>query len=547
MLTQGLALQSTLQPLAGKTGTANGAAGADGGAEGGGGLDAMLQELNLPAEMGAPQGAQQPPAGGALGGILQKLEQIEQLQMVQQMLEAQEAQEAQESQDTQGGDASPAGVPSGIGAILKQLEQPKPTALAPAQTGAAPQAGAAPSQVATTPQASPADAQVNADKLAGVGNHPLGPDDDLLPPDEKGKSVADLKDLKTPDGKQKYALMANLGNQEGMKDKLKQVVGDVDNDPKAFARGEAYLQKIKHMPNPDGSKRPDDMVNNGKLEGCTSSGDIRSGTEAAILKDSFKGGPQVADKDAPNPIDKSKAYGWLNDQKALAPTNDKHVVNGGNGRSDAQVFFMNVGENIKKGFEKIGEGFKKIGEGIKNFAEGAVHAIGGAFKVLGGVLSFNGDLIKKGANDVKDGGSEAWHSVDTTIKGAGEVLGGAASAAVAVSPAGMAINQLTGNAASRLADGVFEGAADTLVKGRNGLVNAADAAVHGDWKGVGKGLYDTANLALMLVPGAGEANAARVVAQNAAKGLIKAGAKDAVKDEAKDQYDQYQDDASQTA
>ena len=383
--------------------------------------------------------------------------------------------------------------------------------------------------------------KVNDEKLRGVGNHPLGPDDDLLPPEEKNMSVDELKNLKVTDEngkeKQKYGLIANLGNQEGMRDKLKTVVGDIDNDPKAMARGEAYLQKIKHMPNPDGSARPADIVNNGKLEGCTGSGDIRSGTEAAILKDSFKGGPQVPDKDAPNPIDKNKAYGYLNEQKALAPTNDKHVVNGANGRSDAQVFFMNVGENIKKGFEKIGEGFKKIGEGIKHFAEGAIKAIGGAFKVVGGALTFNGDLIKQGANDVKDGGKKAWHSVDETIKGAGEVLGGAASTAVAISPAGMAINQMTNNAASRLADGVFEGMADTIVKGRNGLINAGEAAIKGDWKGVGKGLYDTANLALMFVPGAGQANAARNVGQQFAKELVKSGVKDSVKDEGLNQYD----------
>ena len=386
-------------------------------------------------------------------------------------------------------------------------------------------------------------AKVNDEKLHGIANHKLGPDDDLLPPDERNKSVSELKDIKTADGSQKYGLMANLGNQEGMKDKLKSVVGDVDNDPKAFARGEAYLQKIKHMPNPDGSQRPNDMVNNGKIEGCTKSGDIRSGTEAAALKDSFKGGPQVADKNAPSSIDKGKAYGWLNDQKALSPTNDKHVVNGGNARGDAQVFFMNVGENIKKGFKKIGEGFKLIGEGIKNFAEGAIHAIGSAVKVVGGALTGNRDLIHEGAKGFKDGASQAWHSVDTTIKGTGEVLGGAAGALVSASPVGMAINQTTGNAASRLASGVPEGLADTLVKGRNGPIKFVEGAAEGNLQKALKGGYDFANMGTMFIPGAGEANMARVVGTN----MAKEGIKESAKDEAKNQYNENKNGESQQA
>jgi len=82
-----------------------------------------------------------------------------------------------------------------------------------------------------------------------------------------------------------------------------------------------------------------------------------------------------------------------------------------------------------------------------------------------------------------------------------------------------------------------EGMADTIVKGRNGLINAGEAAIKGDWKGVGKGLYDTANLALMFVPGAGQANAARNVGQQFAKELVKSGVKDSVKDEGLNQYD----------
>jgi len=146
--------------------------------------------------------------------------------------------------------------------------------------------------------------QVKMDKVNGIGNHPLGPEDDLVPENLKGKSFGDMK--------KEYPILTNLGNQEGVRDKLKKVVGDFDRDPpdpQAFMRGVAYLNKIKNMPNPDGSIRPEEVTKNGKMEGSTKDNEIRPGTELAILKDSFKGGPGVPDDKAPNPIDKKVAYG----------------------------------------------------------------------------------------------------------------------------------------------------------------------------------------------------------------------------------------------
>ncbi|WP_124538527.1 hypothetical protein [Piscinibacter terrae] len=199
---------------------------------------------------------------------------------------------------------------------------------------------------------SPEQAKVNQEKLQGIGNHPLGPDDKLLPPSDKrtAQQVLDSKE---------GAILKNLGNQEGVRDKLKQTVGDFESDPQAAARGIAYLRKIKNMPNPDGSKRPDDVTQNDKVEGATKDGDIRSGTELAILKDSFKGGPQVPDKDAPATVDKSKAYAWMNSQKALAPTNDPHVKNGGNFVSDAAVIGQKILNGLADVFDFAGKLFSK--------------------------------------------------------------------------------------------------------------------------------------------------------------------------------------------
>lgn len=246
-------------------------------------------------------------------------------------------------------------------------------------------------ETAPTATADPAQLKVNEEKLKGIGNHPLGPEDDLLPPQEKHLSVAELKNLDGENGK-KYKLMANLGNQEGIRDKLKQVVGDIDNDPKAFARGEAYLQKIKHMPNPDGSARPESIINNGKMEGATKDGDIRSGTELAKLKDSFKGGPHVPDEKAPT-IDKAKAYGWLNEQKALAPTNDPHVKNGGNFISPAQVFFKKVADGIGDVFDFAGRFVKMTVGKIPGLGKLIELGVDMSMSVKAGLSRFVGDAI----------------------------------------------------------------------------------------------------------------------------------------------------------
>lgn len=216
-------------------------------------------------------------------------------------------------------------------------------------------------------------ARVKTEKVQGIGNHPLGADDDLVPDHLKGKSVAEIR--------KDYPVLANLGNQEGVRDKLKQVVGDIDNDPKAFMRGVAYLNKIKNMPNPDGSARPDDVIKNGKMEGATKDGDIRSGTELAILKDSFKGGPGVPDEKAPNPIDKNAAYGWLNQQKTLAHTNDPHVKNGGNFVSPAAV----VGQQILNGIADV-----------VDFAGGLVNKTIGKIPGLGKVAGLVTDVVTGG-------------------------------------------------------------------------------------------------------------------------------------------------------
>jgi len=110
------------------------------------------------------------------------------------------------------------------------------------------------------------EAKLKKETLEGVGNHPLSPEADLRPDNEKNMSVADMKNIDGPDGK-KYKLISSLGNQEGMRDKLKEVVGDFDKDPAALARGEAYLQKIKHMPNADGKQPTPEDLKSGSMGG----------------------------------------------------------------------------------------------------------------------------------------------------------------------------------------------------------------------------------------------------------------------------------------
>jgi hypothetical protein len=182
-------------------------------------------------------------------------------------------------------------------------------------------------------------------------------------------------------------------------------------------------------------------------------------------------------------------------------------------------------DSIKGAFQKGVGGLKEIGEGMEHVASG-----GG--EILGGIAKGDLSQIKEGAKGL-DGG------INDAIKGVGDTAGGAAGVAVGASPLGAALNHVTHGSASRLAEGTFTGVADTVVKGREGGIKMADGLMHGNLKEAAQGAKDYANMAMLVVPGAGEANLGRMVATN----MLKEGVKQSAKSEAKYQLDGNQPDA----
>ena len=100
-------------------------------------------------------------------------------------------------------------------------------------------------------------------------------------------------------------LLANLGNQSGVKDMLKEQVGDFEHDADAAYRA---VQVLKHIEGYDESGKviTGGDSGNGKVDGFTKSGEAQHGTEAGRLQDFGK-------------------YGWdslKGDHSALHPSTD---------------------------------------------------------------------------------------------------------------------------------------------------------------------------------------------------------------------------------
>jgi hypothetical protein len=84
-------------------------------------------------------------------------------------------------------------------------------------------------------------------------------------------------------------LLKNLGNQSGVKDMLKERVGDFENDANAAYRAVQVLQHVEKFDG-EGNKIAGNDVNNGSIDGFTSSDEARHGTEAGRLQDFGKYG-----------------------------------------------------------------------------------------------------------------------------------------------------------------------------------------------------------------------------------------------------------------
>lgn len=84
-------------------------------------------------------------------------------------------------------------------------------------------------------------------------------------------------------------LLKNLGNQSGVKDMLKEQVGDFENDPDAAYRAAQVMDRITLF-DETGKALSGGNVFNSSVDGFTKSGEARNGTEAGRLQDFGKYG-----------------------------------------------------------------------------------------------------------------------------------------------------------------------------------------------------------------------------------------------------------------
>ena len=84
-------------------------------------------------------------------------------------------------------------------------------------------------------------------------------------------------------------LLKNLGNQSGVKDMLEERVGDIDQDADAAYRAAQVLEHVEKF-DEEGNRLASNDIGNDRIDGFTSSGEARHGTEAGRLQDFGKYG-----------------------------------------------------------------------------------------------------------------------------------------------------------------------------------------------------------------------------------------------------------------
>ncbi|HEX6703385.1 MAG TPA: HrpF/NolX family T3SS translocon protein [Albitalea sp.] len=306
--------------------------------------------------------------------------------------------------------ASPFGMPSQAG--LSPFAMPPQPMQAPAASK--PSAPNQPNQQNAAAQAAPANGQgtppTPSGPKSGVPGAPDAAPKRSDKPADPSKSVDDYLDAN-------HGVLRHLGNQEGMKDKLKQRYGDWDNAnlsdaerKQAAYNASRHVGMCKNKNDYEGGDRGK-VETNGKLEGCTKGGQIRAGTEMAALKDSLKGTGEEQDKNA------SAILGNPN----LAKTNDGHVRKDGTVMSNAQYVGHKILGGLKKAAGWIG--------GVLDKLPGPLKFIGGPINMLSKAVSGGlgvADAAVSGGN-VKQAAKEWGHGLLKTgsgiVSSMGQVLG----------------------------------------------------------------------------------------------------------------------------
>ncbi|GGJ85896.1 hypothetical protein [Pseudomonas matsuisoli] len=118
-------------------------------------------------------------------------------------------------------------------------------------------------------------------------------------------------------------LLKNLGNQSGIKDMLKERVGDFENDADAAFRASQVLEHIETH-DADGKVLSGGDVGNGSINGFTKGGEAKNGTEAGRLQDFGKYG--FSSLKAPEPTDDSR-IDFERETAGLPPASELDIGN----------------------------------------------------------------------------------------------------------------------------------------------------------------------------------------------------------------------------
>ncbi|UFH48789.1 hypothetical protein [Pseudomonas sp. KNUC1026] len=156
-------------------------------------------------------------------------------------------------------------------------------------------------------------------------------------------------------------LLKNLGNQSGVKDKLKERVGDFEHDADATWRAVQVLNYVENY-NEQGKKVSGGDVGNGRIDGFTKSGEARHGTEAGRLQDFGRYGYESL---------KGLDGGSTDDQiKDLnARSTEQAVKDAGGDASKVGEQYFKDGTSSASGADKAAA-IIQLSEGLANFKAG---------------------------------------------------------------------------------------------------------------------------------------------------------------------------------
>ncbi|MGH7003121.1 MAG: type III effector HrpK domain-containing protein, partial [Alphaproteobacteria bacterium] len=169
-----------------------------------------------------------------------------------------------------------------------------------------------------------------------------------LPKDDK-RSAQDIID--------DSPVLKNLGNQSGVKDMLKERVGDFEKDADAAYRASQVLDRIT-MYDEKGDALSGDEVSNDRVDGFTKSGEAKHGTEAGRLQDFGKYGFEAI-KD----LKKAEDIGSYKDFVKTNPHADETT-------KTLAKYAAIIGENYDAIKGKTGQDGKLTADDLKKYRDG---------------------------------------------------------------------------------------------------------------------------------------------------------------------------------